>query len=80
MQLEELHLARTRNFQARFSLCLCDSVVKGIPKTERPAPFQHGPPGGLFGIDQEVVTLRGLYGNSGFCNRTTGATYAGIQS
>jgi len=25
-----------------------------------------GPPGGLFGIDQEVVTLRGLYGNSGF--------------
>jgi hypothetical protein len=24
-----------------------------------------GPPGGLFGIDQEVVTLRGLYGNSG---------------
>ena len=25
----------------------------------------YGPPGGLFGIDQEVVTLRGLYGNSG---------------
>ena len=25
-----------------------------------------GPPGGLFGIDQEVVTLRGLFGNSGF--------------
>jgi hypothetical protein len=23
-----------------------------------------GPPGGLVGIDQEVVTLRGLYGNS----------------
>jgi hypothetical protein len=23
------------------------------------------PSGGLFGIDQEVVTLRGLYGNSG---------------
>ena len=22
----------------------------------------HGPPGGLFGIDQEVVTLRGLFG------------------
>jgi hypothetical protein len=34
-------------------------------KTERPAPKRHGPPGGLFGIDQEVVTLRGLYGNSG---------------
>ena len=25
-----------------------------------------GPPGGLLGIDQEVVTLRGLYGDSGF--------------
>ncbi len=24
-----------------------------------------GTSGGLFGIDQEVVTLRGLYGNSG---------------
>jgi len=29
-------------------------------KTERPAPCWRGPPGGLFGIDQEVVTLRGL--------------------
>jgi len=29
-----------------------------------------GPPGGLFGIDQEVVTLRGLYGNSGFVEST----------
>jgi hypothetical protein len=28
--------------------------------------IEHGPPGVLFGIDQEVVTLRGLYGNSGF--------------
>jgi hypothetical protein len=28
-----------------------------------------GPPGGLFGIDQEVVTLRGLYGNSGVPDR-----------
>ncbi|HUO24946.1 MAG TPA: hypothetical protein VMU61_04720 [Candidatus Aquilonibacter sp.] len=28
-----------------------------------------GPPGGLFGIDQEVVTLRGLYGNSGVAER-----------
>jgi hypothetical protein len=28
-----------------------------------------GPPGGLFGIDQEVVTLRGLYGNSGCAER-----------
>jgi hypothetical protein len=29
-----------------------------------------GPPGGLFGIDQEVVTLRGLYGNSGCVSST----------
>jgi hypothetical protein len=28
-----------------------------------------GPSGGLFGIDQEVVTLRGLYGNSGIPDR-----------
>ena len=27
------------------------------------------PSGGLFGIDQEVVTLRGLYGNSGHPDR-----------
>jgi hypothetical protein len=27
--------------------------------------FTCEPPGGLFGIDQEVVTLRGLFGNSG---------------
>jgi hypothetical protein len=27
------------------------------------------PSGGLFGIDQEVVTLRGLYGNSGIPDR-----------
>jgi hypothetical protein len=35
-----------------------------VTETERPA-LAHGPPGGLFGIDQEVVTLRGLYGNAG---------------
>ena len=29
------------------------------------------PSGGLFGIDQEVVTLRGLYGNSGFVAMTS---------
>ena len=35
-------------------------------ETERPTSMKAcGPPGGLFGIDQEVVTLRGLYGNSG---------------
>jgi hypothetical protein len=28
--------------------------------------FHCEPSGGLVGIDQEVVTLRGLYGNSGF--------------
>jgi len=50
------------------------------PKNRTARAFLHGPPGGLFGIDQEVVTLRGLYGNSGSCNRTSGATYAGIQS
>src|SRR5271170_5120930 len=40
----------------------------------------HGPPGGLFGIDQEVVTLRGLYGNSGSYYGSPGATDAGIKS
>src|SRR5258708_40272626 len=45
-------------------------------KIERPASrligstLACGPPGGLFGIDQEVVTLRGLYGNSGFVEST----------
>ena len=39
---------------------------KFVDKTERPAGTSLGPPGGLFGIDQEVVTLRGLFGNSGF--------------
>ena len=33
-----------------------------------------GPSGGLFGIDQEVVTLRGLYGNSGYYYGSPGAT------
>jgi len=41
-----------------------------IAKKERPTSGCSenkacGPPGGLFGIDQEVVTLRGLFGNSG---------------
>jgi len=35
-------------------------------RTARKLTRACGPPGGLFGIDQEVVTLRGLYGNSGF--------------
>jgi len=34
-------------------------------KQNGPQACACGPPGGLFGIDQEVVTLRGLYGNSG---------------
>jgi len=34
-------------------------------KNKRPASQTCEPSGGLFGIDQEVVTLRGLYGNSG---------------
>jgi hypothetical protein len=33
-------------------------------KSKRPAA-SCGPSGGLLWIDQEVVTLRGLYGNSG---------------
>jgi hypothetical protein len=33
-----------------------------------------GPFGELFGIDQEVVTLRGLYGNSGSYYGSPGAT------
>ena len=35
-------------------------------KQNGPRMNRRGPPGGLFGIDQEVVTLRGLYGYSGF--------------
>src|SRR5436190_21529210 len=31
-------------------------------KAERPALESRGPPGGLLGIDQEVVTLRGPFG------------------
>ena len=31
-------------------------------KAERPALESRGPPGGLFGIDQGVVTLRGPFG------------------
>jgi hypothetical protein len=40
---------------------------KGVVSNEKqPAScWTCGPSGGLFGIDQEVVTLRGLYGNSG---------------
>ena len=36
-------------------------------KKKRPASSKNlrDVPGVLFGIDQEVVTLRGLYGNSG---------------
>ena len=39
------------------------SVVKVFqldPKNRTARASLHGPPGGLFGIDQEVVTLRGL--------------------
>jgi len=49
------------------------SVPRGeMPSRKQNGPRhpQHGPPGGLFGIDQEVVTLRGLYGNSGFLTTT----------
>ena len=34
-------------------------------KNKRPAGRTCEPSGGLLWIDQEVVTLRGLYGNSG---------------
>jgi len=36
-----------------------------LAKENSPQAEACGPPGGLVGIDQEVVTLRGLYGNSG---------------
>jgi hypothetical protein len=60
---------------------MCSRPVKpAAPKTERPALLEkHGPPGGLFGIDQEVVTLRGLYGNSGY-QIVSSATDAGLES
>jgi hypothetical protein len=35
------------------------------PENKTARAVKHGPPVVLFGIDQEVVTLRGLYGNSG---------------
>jgi hypothetical protein len=34
-------------------------------QNKRPAGETCGPSGGLLWIDQEVVTLRGLFGNSG---------------
>jgi hypothetical protein len=39
--------------------------IESKEKTNGPQVETYGPSGGLFGIDQEVVTLRGLYGNSG---------------
>jgi hypothetical protein len=56
------------------------SVVKALPKNRTARASLHGPLGGLFGIDQEVVTLRGLFGNSGFCNQLPARPNAGIQS
>ncbi len=50
-----------------------------IAKNRTARALLHGPPGGLFGIDPEVVTLRGLYGNSGY-QIDSGATDAGIES
>jgi hypothetical protein len=44
-------------------------LIRGKVLLENRTAHKHeacGPPGGLFGIDQEVVTLRGLFGNSGF--------------
>jgi len=34
-------------------------------KKQTARSFRHEPSGGLLWIDQEVVTLRGLFGNSG---------------
>jgi len=34
--------------------------AKSITGNRTARALLHGPPGGLFGIDQEVVTLRGL--------------------
>jgi hypothetical protein len=48
-------------------------------KQNGPRLWKRGPPGGLFGIDQEVVTLRGLYGNSGYQIESS-ATNAGLES
>jgi len=47
------------------ALCASEPGIRNANNRTARA-FQHGPPGGLFGIDQEVVTLRGLFGNSGF--------------
>jgi hypothetical protein len=65
--------AKSYSEKMKWFICgdLCESVAKEVfRKQNGPQALVHsnkacGPPGGLFGIDQEVVTLRGLYGNSG---------------
>ena len=44
------------------------AIIGLIAQNKRPAVIC-GPSGGLLWIDQEVVTLRGLFGNSGFPDR-----------
>ena len=60
---------RSRSSQRNRSVAK-DSLRQAAPaskkQTARKFKEPAGRPGGLFGIDQEVVTLRGLYGNSGF--------------
>jgi len=67
----KIEITTTENEEASFPQC---PLWYSFPENRTARALLHGPPGGLFGIDQEVVTLRGLYGNSGFCNRTPGAT------
>ena len=42
-----------------------NTVASNAGKNKRPAGRTCEPSGGLLWIDQEVVTLRGLFGNSG---------------
>ncbi len=50
-------------------LVFAPTAIGSIAQNKRPA-VDCGPSGGLLWIDQEVVTLRGLFGNSG-CHLST---------
>ena len=51
-----------------------------VPQNRTARAVQRGPPGGLFGIDQEVVTLRGLLRQLRVTDRTPARPDAGIES
>jgi hypothetical protein len=62
--VESGHLERILRRQVG---CNAKRTEEALPKNRTARRYKAcGPPGGLFGIDQEVVTLRGLYGDSGF--------------